>query len=462
MKNINKLLLSASFLFCGFLVSAQDFSEIDLTVSPAGNWIANNDAQNSVSNESGALVITSTVNARAKTKDILALDFETYPYAVIILDDTDLPELNTVNELFFGLWFNGNNYSGADQADYLANGNANNDYNYYYDQQVSTNNGNAKKLKDLPSTAWALKGETNVGKALYLKWNEAPNRTSGHPNVPAAVITNCRLSVNFIGGSIGAGSVIKVKSLRMYKFDPVSGPEGNIVYEFESDAQGFVGHWGGGATAWENGKLVVKTNGTTTYVGARKEGFACNFSNWPVIAVKVDELPAGVGDWKLSMAVKLDGVNYTDIKMPASTAVMKDGMYIFDVATALTDMGKTIPTATLTADNHFYLEFGDCESVDASAEIDWIRSFASVEEAKAFAGITTSAPSVPTKSSTSVYASNDQLIVDGISVGTIVSIYNSAGMLIKQLKATSGSETVNIGNGLYIVKVGNQTFKVVV
>lgn len=65
------------------------------------------------------------------------------------------------------------------------------------------------------------------------------------------------------------------------------------------------------------------------------------------------------------------------------------------------------------------------------------------------------------KSSLKTYSQNGELVIEGAEAGAGVQVYNLTGSLVKSF-STSGSNAVSLAKGLYLVKVGGKTSKVLV
>ena len=62
------------------------------------------------------------------------------------------------------------------------------------------------------------------------------------------------------------------------------------------------------------------------------------------------------------------------------------------------------------------------------------------------------------KGQVKVYAKGNIIVVNGAKVNDSVNVYNTDG---KQMKSCLGEGKISVGkDGIYIVKVGNETFKV--
>ena len=65
--------------------------------------------------------------------------------------------------------------------------------------------------------------------------------------------------------------------------------------------------------------------------------------------------------------------------------------------------------------------------------------------------------SVAVRSDVKVYASNRNITVSGANDHALVKVYSTNGALVK---SATGNTTLPIGEGIYIVKVGKETFKI--
>ena len=64
---------------------------------------------------------------------------------------------------------------------------------------------------------------------------------------------------------------------------------------------------------------------------------------------------------------------------------------------------------------------------------------------------------MPTDSKVKVYASNKSITVKGADDNSPVNVYNTNGVLVK---SAVGNTTLSLEQGVYIVKVGKESFKV--
>ena len=81
-------------------------------------------------------------------------------------------------------------------------------------------------------------------------------------------------------------------------------------------------------------------------------------------------------------------------------------------------------------------------------------------------GIVTAAPTLTSNTDTTdgvkVYALSSRIVIEGASTNEIIKVYTLYGVLVSELKATSDLIEVPVSkNAVYLVKVGNKTFKLV-
>jgi len=61
-----------------------------------------------------------------------------------------------------------------------------------------------------------------------------------------------------------------------------------------------------------------------------------------------------------------------------------------------------------------------------------------------------------------IYAESNSIIVQDAEIGETISVYSESGILIKNIKATDNINRIELSDkGIYIVRIGNQSFKVI-
>lgn len=160
---------------------------------------------------------------------------------------------------------------------------------------------------------------------------------------------------------------------------PLTGTSpGGLTYEFNV-ADSWQSIWGGKSSVTiVDGKMNIAPVAGSVSINAMRTDIILDGGAYPYIAVKVDQLPAGVTNWSLASYVPIAG-DFNDYAYPSTTAIVKGGkVYIFKWDSQKSNKGLSFPT-TLTSGGGLYLKFNDCTATSV-AKVDWIRSYKTLAE----------------------------------------------------------------------------------
>lgn len=121
--------------------------------------------------------------------------------------------------------------------------------------------------------------------------------------------------------------------------------------------------------------------------------------------------------------------------------------------------------------NKLNLIIADATTAPYSYNVDWIATFASVEDITAAKDLKDDGEtdadeivsSVKAENGTKVYLyrSNDKIELNGTSSGEIITVYNFNGIIVAQKVAEPNKTTLNLSKGLYLIKLKDQLFRVI-
>jgi len=61
-----------------------------------------------------------------------------------------------------------------------------------------------------------------------------------------------------------------------------------------------------------------------------------------------------------------------------------------------------------------------------------------------------------------IHTANNEILLSGLPLGQMVSLYNTSGQIVKNIKIDNSSISIRVSNGFYLVRVANQATKVIV
>ncbi len=233
---------------------------------------------------------------------------------------------------------------------------------------------------------------------------------------------------------------------------------GGLAFEFSTDNLSTSSwewktvHWQGGENGVKvsssNDQLVMEPN---AQVGAQtsQSNYALNTTNYPYLAVKVDEM--GDAAYFKFLISSLSKGGYEKSSVDATLVGTK--MYVFDVS--------TMPTVSTATDVNVRMDFyqGTSGTINPTlpVKVDWVRSYKTMDEINA---LTTS---VNDKLNTDLYAfaKENKVIVSGTLAGQTLTVFNAKGQQLKQVIATNDKTLINLNAGMYFIKVDAKVLKIV-
>jgi hypothetical protein len=213
-----------------------------------------------------------------------------------------------------------------------------------------------------------------------------------------------------------------------------------------------------GWVVFGDGTIAVQSEVLTYTYGSNTAGFQLNppssdiyidKTDYPYLAIQLSSQPSE----RTYMYCKVSGAGgWYENKSNAVTDEDLNALNVFYY-----DLNGNFPTDTLADGLIDRLIFNLSDTVNATVDVDWIKTFASVQDIKDYVTLSTGLDDIVNESETKIFSGEGEIKVQNCELNSKIEIYDISGRFMNSSIALTNEITINCDRGIYIVKVSNET-----